>query len=270
MLWQGIKTLSEFSSTTIGSRTHLGEEACWFLFINFVWSCGGFKWGGGCMAEDGARCYESHEVSVWPNSASPTVPPWSACCLWAQSHFEDLWIIFHFKSKETWLREAIWGEKLFWTRTLKGHTAANSTKWIKLCHLCSSGAWELSAKWDVRWISTETQCGYSCACLYCLQSSEKENTLLYAEEWSLITWRNRDRRTCGRYFRSLAFEELSWVLCWVILGEMLTVQCRGWKRLSFRKTEGYEICFQRLSHTSALQLLMSLCPPFSSPLPPFP
>lgn len=70
--------------------------------------------------------------------------------------------------------------------------------------------------------------------------------VLPAKQWqsqqSSRRWRmipdclgNRDRKTRGRYFRPLAFEELSLVLCEVILGEMLTLHCMVGICLSLRK-----------------------------------
>lgn len=102
----------------------------------------------------------------------------------AKSHSQGTCNIFYFKSKGTWFREAKWGEKSFWTRTLKGHIAANFTHWNRFW---SSGV-ELSARQEVRSITAEAVCGHSCAYLYCQQSSDKANSLLDAGEWSLIAW----------------------------------------------------------------------------------
>lgn len=140
-------------------------------------------------------------------------PVWSVCCLWAQSHSEALCIIFHFRSKGTWLREAIWGEKSSQTRTLKGHIAANSTNWIKFCRLWSSGSPELSARQEVGWLSAQAACRHSCATLVLPAKQWQRKHSSLRQRMISDCLGNRDRRTRGRYFRSLAFEELSWVPC---------------------------------------------------------
>jgi hypothetical protein len=152
--------------------------------------------------------HESREVSAWPAATSGPLDRLLAC---ASSPISSL------QGADS---ERVEEEKNHFGQ---GHSRdtllqippveANSTSWSKFPLLWSSDAQERDAGQEVRWLLTEAKCGHSCAALVSPAKQWQRKPSSRSGRMIPDCMGKEDGRTRGRYFRSLAFEELSRVFC---------------------------------------------------------
>ena len=160
-----IKTLSEFNSAMRGNWTppeaEESERSVDFL-MNWLFY---LKWWGFSVGK-GVHGSGWRPKVLNPSPSMPglkQLPLWSPCEVPVPSGHSccpRLWMILNFKSKGTWLRQVIWGEKIIWTSTIKGHCC----KFQQLSQILWGWVHRSSLPGRKLGDNTEAVCQHSCEC----------------------------------------------------------------------------------------------------------